>query len=486
MNYFSKSKIFLYLLISFILGLALASFFYFNYFYLFILLIIIIFLIILFWQYKIFRIILFCLIFCLAGLVRFQLSIKEPPQIESNNQKLKGLVYKEPTKGDNQKVKVKIKESHLKNENLLITSGLYPEYHYGDILLITGEIKEPENFEDFDYRSYLSRYNIYLVSYKPKIEIIERNKGTWFLANIYKIRNHMSETIKISLKQPQSSILQAMMLGLKKEIPDEVRDNFSKAGISHIIAISGLHITIIAGILMNLALGLGLNRRRAFWLASAGLFLFIILVGMPSSAVRAGIMGFLVLLAMYLGRLNNSTNAFVLAGSLMLLVNPKLLRYDIGFQLSFLAVLGLIYIGPYLEKLVEKVPEIFNIKSTVLMTLSAQFFTLPLIIFYFQRFSLIAPLANVLVLPVLPFVLISGFLGVIFSLIFLPLGQLIFWPCYLLLKYISGAASFLSEIKFSSFAIENFDFNLILIIYLIIFLIIILIKKPLFRKELKN
>jgi len=477
MNYWSKSKIFLYFLISFILGIALASFFYLNYLFLLILLIIIIFLIVLFWKYKIIIIILFCLIFCLAGFLRFQISLKEKPQIDRNSQLLEGFIYEEPTRGDSQKIKVKIEDGNLKDENLLITGDLYPEYHYGDYLKIEGEIEEPENFDDFDYKSYLSRYNIYLVSYKPDMEIIRRNKGNWFFSGIYKLRNKMSEIIKVGLKQPQSSILQAMMLGLKKEIPDEVRDNFSKAGISHIIAISGLHITIIAGILMNLALGLGLNRRRAFWLASLGLFLFIILVGMPSSAVRAGIMGFLVLLAMYLGRLNNSTNAFVLAGSLMLLFNPKLLRYDIGFQLSFLAVLGLIYVSPYLERFLEKIPEVFNIKSTVLMTLSAQFFTLPLIIFYFQRFSLIAPVANVLILPVLPFVLISGFLGVIFSFIFLPLGKLTFWPCYLFLKYVSRTAGFLSQVKFSSFEIESFDFVLITLIYVFIFVIFILLKR---------
>ena len=267
-----------------------------------------------------------------------------------------------------------------------------------------------------------------------------------------------------------------MALGIKNDLSKEVKDDFSKAGVSHIIAISGLHITIIAGILMNLGLGLYLTRRQAFWFAIVGLFLFILLIGMPASAVRAGIMGFLVLLAMYLGRLNNSTNAFVLAGALMLLVNPKLLRYDIGFQLSFLAVLGLIYVGPFFKKFVKKIPDLFNIKSTILMTLSAQVFTLPLIIYYFQRVSIIAPLSNVMILPVLPFVLIFGFLASIFSLIFLPLGEIIFWPCYLLLKYITSVTAFLADINWSSFEVNDFDFTFILLIYVFIFFVLKIVR----------
>jgi competence protein ComEC len=137
-------------------------------------------------------------------------------------------------------------------------------------------------------------------------------------------------------------------------------------------------------------LAIGLSRKQAFYLAVLLLVIFIILVGVPASAMRAGLMGFFVLWALKLGRLNKITNAIILAGAIMLLINPKLLRYDIGFQLSFLAILGLIYFYPLINDWMIKIkmPKLKGGREIFSMTIAAQVFTLPITAYNFSTVSL--------------------------------------------------------------------------------------------------
>ncbi|MFH1366384.1 MAG: ComEC/Rec2 family competence protein [Patescibacteria group bacterium] len=441
-------------------------------------------LLVIFWSSKKLRILSFALIFLVGGILRFNLSFPKSPIFSSDlltqKMEIKGLVYEEPEESDlARKIKIKIVEGpkELIGLKILVINNLQPAYDYGDLLKIYGKIEKPEKIEDFDYPAYLARFKIYLVSYKSAISLLAKQKGDWLLGKIYLARSRLKEIARQGLPEPETSVFQAMVLGEKEGLNDETRQDFSRVGLSHIMAISGLHISIVAGLLMNLALGFGLSRKQAFWAVTLALIIFIVLIGLPASAVRAGIMGFLVLWAMYLGRLNRSANALVLAAALMLLINPELLRYDVGFQLSFLAVLGLIYVLPYFERLAEKLSDRFKIKSMILMTLSAQVFTLPLIVYYFKIVSLISPLANVLVLPLLPLVLITGFSALILAFIFGSVSMFIFWPVYFFLKYITQAANILASIKGSFIMLNDFDPYYLPIIYLFIFTILIIVKK---------
>ena len=118
---------------------------------------------------------------------------------------------------------------------------------------------------------------------------------------------------------------------------------------SFVIAVSGMHVVILSAILMEVLLACGLWRQQAFYFTVFFIFIYILLAGLPISGIRAGIMGIVYLLAQRVGRQNFSSRSVVLAGVLMLLVNPLLLIYDVGFQLSFLAVLGIINLGPFFE-----------------------------------------------------------------------------------------------------------------------------------------
>ena len=262
-------------------------------------------------------------------------------------------------------------------------------------------------------------------------------------------------SIGASLPEPQASLLSGILLGAKRGLPEELREKFNIAGVSHIIVISGFHVAVVAGLLMNFGLALSLSRKQAFWLSIIGIIFFILLTGSQVSAIRAGIMGGLVLLAMYSGRLANARNGLLLAAVIMLLINPKLLRFDVGFQLSFLATIGIIYTSPYITKRLRILPEILKIRESAAMTLSAQILTLPVVVYNFDKLSLVAPLANIMVVPLVPVTMLLGALSGAGTIIWVNLGKIFSFLAWVLLSYKIKVVELLASFNFSYFEIYD-------------------------------
>lgn len=420
-------------------------------------------------------IILILFFFLLAGFARMErgkLSEKDIFEIESlNNQKLllEGDVSEMPEiKNGKQKLVI---ENINKTENnqriegeIIVYADQYPEYNFKDRIRLEGKISLPEDFEGFEYRNYLFRKGIYYIAYYPKIEIAKKNnEGLNF--QILKFRKYADSLIKKIFPQPHAGIISAMALNIKSDISDEILASFNKTGTRHIIAISGLHITIVSVVFMYMLLAIGLKRNHAFYFAVLGIVFFVALVGFPPSAVRAVVMGGMVLFAVKVGRLTNSGSAIVFAGALMLLYNPNLLRYDTGFQLSFLAVLGIIYIFPRFDKLFEKYPDHLNIKSMLLITISAQLATLPIIINSFGSFSILSVLANVLILPFVPAVMLGGFLAIILGSANLFLAQIASYPIWLVLSYQIEIINFFYGFDFAYFNFEKTGWLFVAVYY---------------------
>jgi len=482
----SKSKIFFYFCLSFIGGIFFSSFFAPPIIFLWAGLIFGIFLISVFWTRKTLAILGFCLLFLTAGIWRYQmveLGIRNNELRKYNDQEkiitLKGLVVKEPDIRE-KSVKLTIQPENL-NGRVLITTNRYPQYQYGDKLKITGKLKTPLEFaaskeasiapagrEDFNYQDYLKKDGIYSVMDFPKIELIEKNQGNLIYAKILTFKEKLRESIEQNLSPPQSSILGAIILGDKRKISEEWKTKLNFAGVRHITAISGLHVTILTSILMTILIGFGFWRQQAFWFSIILITLFIIMTGLQPSAIRAGIMGGLFLLGQYLGRFSVSSRSIVFAAAIMLFQNPLLLKLDVGFQLSFLAVMGIIYLMPifhdyFLKWLPIKWLQKFwwlswlpikSIGSILVMTFSAYFFTLPILIYNFGYFSLIAPITNVLILPSLPFIMGLGFIFGLTGIIFQPVGWLLSWPCWLLLTYLIKIVDWLSSFSWSAYTLE--------------------------------
>ncbi len=332
---------------------------------------------------------------------------------------------------------------------------MYPKYNYGDELKIKCKLQAPEEFNGFAYDRYLARYDIYSVCYYSDIVVLNKNKinSIKFILynNILKLKNRFRKSINFGLSEPQASLAKAIVIGDKKGISDDLREQFSRAGISHIMAISGMHITIFSVIIMWIFFSVGCSRKYAFLLSSLFLIIYILLIGVPASAVRAGIMGFLVMFSLYLGRLNSLNRSLIFTAVILLLINPKLLRDDIGFQLSFLAVFGIAYLFPKLNKWSDKigVTGYKKIKNMLFITISAQIFTFPILMINFSQISLISPITNLLVIWTLPLLIISIIIAVILSFIFPFLSIILFTPSYLILLYIIKISELLIKIPFS-------------------------------------
>ncbi|MDP2709280.1 MAG: ComEC/Rec2 family competence protein [bacterium] len=342
---------------------------------------------------------------------------------------------------------------------VLVTANVYPEYNYGDSLELNCELEQPEEYKGFAYDRYLARYNIYSVCYRPALKVTGSGGGGFIYAKIFSFKKKLIGLIESGLPEPESGLAKAVVFGGQRGIDAAIRDNFQKAGLSHIMAVSGFHVSIMAAVIMAVLLGVGLNRRRAFYLAAAALAGYIVLVGLPASAMRAGLMAFLVLWALKLGRLNKLANSLLLAAALLLLINPRLLADDVGFQLSFLAVIGLAYIYPITQALWQKAgwPKLKGVSDALLITLAAQVFTLPVLAYSFGRISLIAPLANLAVLWAAPPLIILTLIGLPLAALAPGLSFIVFLPSYLLAKYILGAVAYLAGLPYASLEVNSFN-----------------------------
>ncbi|MDP3900545.1 MAG: ComEC/Rec2 family competence protein, partial [bacterium] len=360
------------------------------------------------------------------------------------------------------------------NGNVLVTAGLYPKFNYGDELKIKCELQTPEPFDEFAYDRYLARYGIYSLCYRPQIETAEARPVAPFRQKIYgqilQIKNKIKNSINYGLPEPESSLLQAIILGNRRGLDENLLNTFSRAGISHIIAISGMHIAIISVIIMRLLLRVGASRRWSFVFSVIFLALYIMLIGIPASALRAGLMVFMVLLATELGRLSKAVNSLIFAAVILLMINPLYLRDDIGFQLSFLAVLSILYIYPILNSYLDKIkiPKLKGARDIFTVTMAAQVLTLPLIALYFHQVSVISPLVNIVVLFLLPFVISGGMAASLLGMIFKDLAWLIFTPVYFVLKYIIVISEKFVSLPFAYLQVDYIWPGWVIIFYIII------------------
>jgi len=363
---------------------------------------------------------------------------------------LYGYVDNEPVaNGDKQQLVFYAKEMDALSqrvpvgERVLITARPYPKYKYGQDLKVYGELQLPKNSENFDYISYLAKDDIFTVSYYPEISPGNLRFGLYekvkigFLGAVFKVKDAFESSIGRSIHQPNAAFIDGILLGSRTEIPTAIKNAFARTSTTHILAISGYNITIIAAIFSWFFL-LFFRRPVAFWFSVAGIAVFAILTGAQASVIRAAIMGVLVLLARREGRLSDPRNALVLTGALMVFLNPRILRYDVGFQLSFAATVGLIYIAPLVEKYFEKLPDFFNFRETFVMTLSAQCFVLPLLIYYFKNLSLVSLPVNIIVLPIVPYAMLLGALTGVAGLVLPFLGQLVGYFAWLVSAFELG------------------------------------------------
>ncbi|MBI5913027.1 ComEC family competence protein [Candidatus Azambacteria bacterium] len=294
-------------------------------------------------------------------------------------------------------------------ERIMVVAPRYPETAYGDTIRVTGALARPENFGGFDYAGHLAKDDIYFVMQYADVAIV--HEGSGIQRGLFAFKKRFKENIDLAMPSPHASFVNGILLGDTADMPKELTDAFVAAGVSHLTALSGYNITIIA-VFVAFALSFFFTSSAAITaLSIAGIALFVLMTGASPSVVRAAIMGIALLLARHFGRQSTPLLVIVFAAFTMIVFNPRILAFDVGFQLSFLAVLGLAYVAPYLQGKMTNVPEFLKWKESFTTTMSAQAAVLPLLIYQFGQVSLVAPVVNVLVLPLMPFAMLFGFLA---------------------------------------------------------------------------
>jgi len=434
------------------------------------------------------KIISLIILFFILGAARYQLSwpVFSPNRLEFyNGQKtiFAGRVIREAMKNTSKELIVEIKSinNDAGSGRALIRVPLYSPYGQGQNLSVACKIVTPQNYSRFNFVGYLAKDAIFSVCYYPdSIELMSAPVGTSWLSWLTIFRTKAQALINQNFSEPQGALISSLILGARQNLSQEFRNQLSLTSTSHIVAVSGLHVLIMIMLTeMILFSVVGLKRNYAFYVTVAVVVLFALLTGGAAPTIRASIMGILLLYAKKIGRPYQSSNVVVLAAAVMLAVNPLLIFWDAGFQLSFLAVLGLVYLSKGAEKLLRKVPDWrwCPLRSSLVITASAYLITLPLILYYFGNLSLVGPLVNALILGVLPWTMILGFIFILAGLALPIMTKILLWPCWLLLSYMIKVIQIGAHIPFLSFHFANFSLLSTIICYVFLISIILIIKK---------
>ena len=354
---------------------------------------------------------------------------------------------------------------------VLVKAPVYPPLSYGDRLLAVGQLETPPQFGSFSYRDYLARQGVYALLQRAQgayrvsnarcayVEILGQHQASPFWERLYRFRAHAQAILRTILPEPQASLLTGILLGVESGIPDDLNDAFAATGTSHIVAISGFNLSIIAGVLALLAQRL-FGKRGAAPLAAAGVWLYTFLVGASAAVVRAAVMASVALLARHAQRHVHGPTSLAAAAWFMSLLNPLVL-WDVGFQLSLAATLGLIlYVDPLTELVrrwltrftdPERAERILGwLSDALIVTTAAQITTTPIIVATFHRLSLVTLLTNFLILPVQTYVMLWGGLALLGGLIFLPLGQVLAWLAWVFLSYTIAVVQWTASLPWAS------------------------------------
>jgi competence protein ComEC len=341
---------------------------------------------------------------------------------------------------------------------ILVRTFRFPVIEYGSQVVLNGRLETPPADEAFSYQEYLARQNIHSLMSLPTLTVMAEGQGNWFYGAMFRFKQRAFDTIIQLIPEPQAGLLVGVLLGYNRAMPADLIANFRTTGMAHIIAISGFNVAVLIAVLLGLA-GTFLDKRTAVLVAIGGVIFYALLVGARPSVVRAAIMGSLYLMTRtWLGRSTLSYASLCLAAFLMTLLHPLAL-WDVGFQMSFMATLGLmLYVSPAVSRLreflTERWPEMMGWRKTavlglgeaVIVTLSAQLMTLPLIIYYFGQVSLVGVLANALIMPLHPLTLISGGAATLLAQIVPALGQLVGWIAWIFLTYTVGVVNLLAVV----------------------------------------
>jgi len=369
------------------------------------------------------------------------------------------------------------------DEKVILTVGLYPKFSYGDKIIVEGKLGIPKNFANdnggrvFDYVSYLAKDGIHYEMYRPSVVFEGKGHGNIVKTKLLQFKGVLTQKIASVIPEPQASLLGGLLIGAKQSLGKDLQEEFRKAGIIHIVVLSGYNITIIAEFIMRIfsflpqALGISFG--------SISIVLFALMTGASATTIRASIMALLVILARSTGRTYQVTRALFLAGFFMILYNPKILVFDPSFQLSFTATLGLIYVSPIVARYLNFLPQKFQLREFAIATITTQIFLLPLLLYMTGMLSIVALPVNLLILVFVPVTMFFGFIAALFGFFSFILALPFSLVAYILLSYELDVVRFFSNLPFSAVSVPYFPAWLLVVFYIFYGVVILKLRKKL-------
>lgn len=350
-----------------------------------------------------------------------------------------------------------------------VNTDRFSEYKYGDTVKATGKLSLPRNFEGnggrvFDYVNYLAKDDIYHEFKKANVIVIDEGRLT--LSRIlFDIKDRFLENISLVLGEPHAALAGGLVVGEKSALGKELTEDFRRAGLIHIVVLSGYNITIIAT-MMRKVLSF-LPRSSGIVIGIISIIIFGILVGGGATVIRSCIMAVIALSGELLRKDYAVTRALFIAALVMLIHNPLILLYDPSFQLSFLATFGLIVLAGPLEKIFSFVTEKFGMRSVVASTLAAQIFVSPLILYMMGDLSIVGIFVNVIVLPFIPLTMLFVFLAGMLGFFSRYASQFAGWISHILLSYELLVVRVSARLPFAIISLPAFSIRIVWGVYVI-------------------
>jgi len=353
------------------------------------------------------------------------------------------------------------------SSNIRVSTDSFQSFALGDRVLVSLVPEKPEAFQTdtgriFDYEQYLYKDNIQYTASYAQVEVLDGFESG-VKRSLFLVKERFLSRIYELVPRPESGLLAGVLFGEKTALDDEYKDQFRIVGLMHIIVLSGYNVSLVIYGIMFLLRFLPLYIRSI--IAVTGIVAFAILVGAGPTVIRASIMALLIVLAKVIGRKYNIERSLLVAGCVMVAWNPLILVFDISFQLSFLATYGLIVFTPFLEPYLKRIPKQFALRESVGATIAAQIFVLPLLLYSIGEFSLVSVLVNMLVLWAVPLAMLFGFVASLLAGVIPFLGTLFSFLATIFLKYILLVVDFFAGLPFALLRLPPFHWIFMVLLY---------------------
>ncbi|MEO8607344.1 MAG: ComEC/Rec2 family competence protein [Chloroflexota bacterium] len=371
----------------------------------------------------------------------------------------------------------RIGQTFLTSGTVLVQAPHTANVHYGDQISATGVLITPAESDTFSYADYLARGGVFSIMQNAAVEVLSSGHGSPIYSTLLYLKAQAGTFITRGLPEPQAGLLTGMLLGNQNGISPELGDAFGKVGASHVVAISGFNMVVLSGVVMALLKRAKVRERPAAFIGIVMILVYTIFVGANTAVVRATIMSGVVIIGGVIKRKTYVPATLAFVAIMMSLLNPAVL-WDVSFQLSFFATLGLTLFAEPLSKgfnrqmahvFPKRLAEPFSnfLAEPLMVTLAVQITTLPLIVLYFGRLSLVLFAVNLLIIPVQAQLLILGVAATLTAIFAPGIAQVLYWFDMLLLGWTIGVVRLFANLPFADTAF-NVDPRLITLYFVIL------------------